>query len=264
MKRSLSLLALCAMLLSFSACGGEETASGDQLSRIREKGEMVVAMEGTWAPWTYHDEDGELVGFDTEVAEKIAEKLGVAAVFEEGEFDGLLAGVEAGRYDMIVNGVDITEERQEKLSFSEPYAYDFAAVIVASDNDEITCMEDLDGKHTANTINSTYAELAESYGATVTGVDDLAQTFELLLNGRIDATINAEMTYYDYMKAHPDEQIKIACLSDTPNRIAIPMPKGEDSATLVEAVNAALEELRASGELSELSIKYFGVDITEE
>ena len=112
----------------------------------------------------------------------------------------------------MVNGVDITEERAEKYSFSDPYAYNRTAVIVNSANDEIQSMEDLDGKSTANTISSTYAEVAEKYGAAVTGVDDLEQTFELLLSGRIDATLNAEVTYYDYMKAHPDAEIKIACL----------------------------------------------------
>ncbi|MDE6891438.1 MAG: transporter substrate-binding domain-containing protein, partial [Lachnospiraceae bacterium] len=178
-------------------------AGGDLLAQIQEKGEIIVAMEGTWAPWTYHDEEDNLVGYDVEVAKLIAEKLGVTASFVEGEWDGLLAGLDAGRYDMMVNGVDITEERQKKYDFSMPYAYNRTAVIVKGDYEEIGSLEDLDGKHTANTISSTYAELAESYGAEVTGVDDLNQTFELLLTGRIDATLNAEVTYYDYMKAHP-------------------------------------------------------------
>ena len=114
-------------------------------------------MEGTWAPWTYHDEDDNLVGYDVEVAQQIAEKLGVKATFVEGEWDGLLAGIDSGRYDIMVNGVDITEERAEKYSFSDPYAYNRTAVIVNSANDEIQSMEDLDGKSTANTISSTYA-----------------------------------------------------------------------------------------------------------
>lgn len=168
-----------------SAAGELESAqSTDLLSQIQEKGEIVIAMEGTWAPWTYHDESDTLVGYDVEVGQRIAEKLGVTATFAEGEWDGLLAGLDAGRYDIMVNGVDITPERSEKYDFSIPYAYNRTAVITTSDNNEIQSMEDLDGKHTANTISSTYAELAESYGAEVTGVDDLNQTFELLLSGR--------------------------------------------------------------------------------
>ncbi len=235
----------------------------DQLARIMEAGEITVAMEGTWAPWTYHDENDELVGFDVEVAQNIAEKLGVTATFVEGEWDGLLAGLDAGRYDIMVNGVDYTEERAEKYDFSEPYGYIRTALIVRGDNTDINSFEDLEGKTTANTISSTYTQLAESYGAVTTGVDDLNQTIELLLQGRIDATLNAEVTFYDYMSAHPESDLKVAALTEEANNVCIPLRKGEDSASLREAINQAIEELRAEGVLSEISVKYFGTDITE-
>jgi cystine transport system substrate-binding protein len=235
----------------------------DQLARIMEAGEITVAMEGTWAPWTYHDENDELVGFDVEVAQNIAEKLGVTATFVEGEWDGLLAGLDAGRYDIMVNGVDYTEERAEKYDFSEPYGYIRTALIVRGDNTDINSFEDLEGKTTANTISSTYTQLAESYGAVTTGVDDLNQTIELLLQGRIDATLNAEVTFYDYMSAHPESDLKVAALTEEANNVCIPLRKGEDSASLREAINQAIEELREEGVLSEISVKYFGTDITE-
>lgn len=245
------------------ATAAKDTQTDDLLARIQEKGEIVIAMEGTWAPWTYHDENDKLVGYDVEAGQKIADKLGVRAVFVEGEWDGLLAGLDAGRYDIMVNGVEITDERAEKYDFTDPYAYIRTAVIVNGDNDEIKSYEDLDGKSTANTISSTYAELAERYGAQVTGVDDLNQTFELLLSGRIDATLNAEVTYYDYMKAHPDADIKIAALTEEASHVAIPLRKGGESESLRAAINQAIAELADSGELSELSMKYFGSDISE-
>ena len=236
---------------------------GDLPAQIQEKGEIVIAMEGTWAPWTYHDENDELVGYDVEVGKAIAEKLGVTATFVEGEWDGLLAGLDAGRYDIMVNGVGITPDRQEKYDFTTPYAYNRTAVIVRGDYNEITSMEDLNGKNTANTISSTYAEQAEAYGATVTGVDDLNQTIELLLAGRIDATLNAEVVFADYQNAHPEANIKIAAYSDDVEQVAIPVRKGTDTATLLEAINQALAELDADGTLSELSVKYFGTDISK-
>lgn len=242
------------------AGGSQETPSGDLLERIKAKGEITIAMEGTWAPWTYHNENGELVGYDVEVGQAIAEKLGVKATFIEGEWDGLLAGLESGRYDLMINGVDITEERQKKYDFSIPYVYNSIVVIVQENNTSIHSMEDLKGKKTANTISSTYAEIAESYGATVTPVDDLAQTIELLLAGRIDATLNADVSFYDYKKAQPDAPIKIACQDPQRTSVGIPMRKGEDAATLREAVNTALEELLEDGTISALSIKYFGGD----
>lgn len=259
MKTKLSAALLAAvLLLGLTACGKKE--GGELLSRIQDRGELIVAMEGTWAPWTYHNEDDELVGYDVEVAQAIAGKLGVNVTFVEGEFDGLLAGVDAGRYDMVVNGVTVDEDRAEKYDFSQPYAYNRTAVIVAGDS-PIQKMEDLDGKQTANTITSVYAKVAEKYGATVTPVDDLNQTFELLLNGRIDATLNDEVAYYDYMKQHPEADLHIACLDEEMTQAAIPMPKGETA--LVEAVNKALSELAEEGKLTELSLKYFGTDISK-
>ena len=270
MKKTRIFAALTAALLALSALFGcaqeapKATDNGnDLLSAIQAKGEIVVAMEGTWAPWTYHNDNDELVGYDTEVAQAVAEKLGVSASFAEGDFDGLLAGLEAGRYDIIVNGVEIDESRQEKYDFSAPYGYGHIAVITRADDDSIQTMEDLSGKHTANTITSTYAAVAQKYGADVTGVDDLNQTFELLLTGRIDATLNDEFTYYDYMKAHPDAGIKIACLNPDATQIAIPMRKGDETAALRAAINQALTELAEEGKLTELSMKYFDADISQ-
>ena len=239
-------------------------APTDLLTQIQERGEIVVAMEGTWAPWTYHDEDDQLVGYDVEVAQNIAQRLGVEARFAEGEWDGLLAGLDSGRYDIMVNGVYIDDARSEKYDFSTPYAYNRTAVIVSGDNDSIQSMEDLNGKSTANTLNSTYASVAESYGAEVTGVDDFIQTIELLNSGRIDATLNAEVSYYDYMAQHPDANVKIACIDPQSTQVAIPMRKGEESAALVSAINDALAEMAEDGTLTELSMKYFGTDISKD
>lgn len=243
---------------------GTGDSADDLLAQIKERGNIVVAMEGTWAPWTYHDDNNDLVGYDVEVAQNIAEKLGVEVEFVEGEWDGLLAGLETGRYDIMVNGVGVTDERAEKYNFSTPYAYNKTAVIVRGDYDEISSMEDLKGKKTANTITSTYASQAEAYGATVTGVDDLNQTIELLLSNRIDATLNAEVVFNDYKKEHPEADVKIATYSDQVEEIAIPIRKGDDTVTLLEAVNDALDEMAKDGTLTELSEKYFGMDISKK
>lgn len=261
------LAAVLVLLLGLTVLTGcapkKEEAGGDLLEKIQSRGTIIVAMEGTWAPWTYHNESDELVGYDVEVAKAIAQKLGVQAEFVEGEWDGLLAGLDDGRYDIMVNGVGITKERTLKYDFATPYAFNRTAVIVRGDYDEIASMEDLKGKKTANTISSTYALQAEAYGAEVTGVDDLNQTIELLLSGRIDATLNAEVVFNDYLKAHPEANIKIAAYSDEVERIAIPVRKGENTASLLAAINEALQELAEDGTLSALSEKYFGIDISK-
>ena len=94
-------------------------------------------------------------------------------------------------------------------------------------------------------------------------MDDLAATFELLYSGRIDATLNSEVTYYDYIAQHPDADLKIACLAEEADSVAIPLRKGDETAALREAIDKALGELAEEGTLSELSNKYFGTDISK-
>ncbi len=247
-----------------SAAAADEEAGGDLLSQIQEKGSITFAMEGQWAPWTYHDEDGELVGYDTEVGKAIAEKLGVEAEFVEGEWDGLFAGMDIGRYDAVINGVEITDERAEKYDFSTPYAYIRTALVVAESNEDILSFEDLDGKKTSNSLGSTYADMAAEYGADVQNVDTLAETIDMVLSGRVDATLNAEVSFYDYLAEHPDAPIKIVALTEDASEVAIPLRKEEATGTLREAIDTAIAELSEDGTLTELSEKYFGSDISQQ
>lgn len=253
--------------LGLAGCSGQDAgagstaASGDLLETIRDRGEMTFATEGTWSPWTFHNEADELTGFDIEVARAVAAELGVEAAFAEGEWDGLLAGLDSGRFDTMANGVSVTPEREEQYDFTEPYAYNRIVVITMEDS-AIASLEDLDGMRTANTLGSSYATLAESYGATNTGVDDFNQTIELLEQGRIDATLNDEVVFYDYMNAHPDAPLKIAAENAEPTHVAFPLRKGEETAALREAMNEAIDALRADGTLASLSNEFFGIDIT--
>ena len=260
-KKILSLVLIVSLLASFGLTGCGRQA-GDQLKDIQDKGKIVFAMEGNWAPWTYHDESGELVGFDTEVGKLIAAKLGVEAEFVEGDWEGLFAGLDNGRYDAVINGVEITDERSEKYDFTEPYAYIRTALIVRNDNTEINTFEDLAGKTTANSLNSTYQYLAQDYGATVSNVEALNDTLEMVLSGRVDATLNAEVSYSDYMGEHPDAELKVVALTEDASLVSIPLRKGDETEALRQAINQAIKELRESGELAALSEKYFGRDIT--
>ena len=239
-------------------------AAGDQLSNIQSSGKLIVALEGAWQPWSYHDESDTLVGYDVEVSRAIAEKLGVEPEYVESDWDSLFAGLDAGRYDMVCNGVEVTEERAKTYAFTTPYGYIHTALAVRKDNEDIHSFEDLKGKTTANSLASTYMELAESYGATVQGIDTLEETIQLLTAGRIDATLNADVSFYDYLNVHPDADFKLVAQTEDASHVAIPLRKGDASATLLEAINTAIEELRADGTLKELGEKYFGQDISAE
>ena len=251
---------------STAASSGASSAAGsaaDQLAAIQASGKLIVALEGAWQPWSYHDESDTLVGYDVEVSRAIAEKLGVEPEYVESDWDSLFAGLDAGRFDMVCNGVEVTDERALTYDFTTPYGYIHTALAVRKDNDEIKTFEDLKGKTTANSLASTYMELAESYGATVQGIDTLEETIQLLTAGRIDATLNADVSFYDYLNVHPDADFKLVAQTAEASHVAIPVLKSEDTAYL-DALNTAIEELRADGTLKTLSEKYFGQDISSE
>lgn len=256
-------LGTCAGCSSTNQTSDGEEGEKDLLARIQESGVLTIATEGSWSPWTYHDESGELVGLDIEIGKLIAEGLGVEAKFEETNWDSILAGVQSGRFDIACNGVGYTEERAESFYFSDPYVYTHKVLVVRGDNEDITSFEDLKGKTTANTASSTYSALAESYGATVTPVDSLTDTIELVVTGRVDATINAQVSILDYLEEHPNANIKIVAIADG-DPVCYPVQKSDDALSLIEEVNRILEENRQNGKLAEISNKYFGVDLTKE
>ena len=263
MKRMIAAVLAVFMLASVMTMAASAKGSDDLLETIQKRGTIIVGLEGDWAPWSYVDENDELTGYDVEVAKAIADKLGVEIQIVPGEWDGLFAGMDAGRYDMVVNGVEVTEERADKYDFSTPYAYIRTALIVKGDNDSIKTFEDLKGKKTANSIASTYMNLAESYGATCYGVSTLDETLTMVLQGRVDATLNAIVSFTDYMAQHPDSNLKVVATTEEASNVAIPMRKGDETASLREAVNKAIDELREDGTLSELSTRFFGEDISK-
>ena len=257
-------------VLGLTGCSSKDTAAStassatlNKLDSIQKSGKLVVALECAWQPWSYHDSSDTLVGYDVEVSRAIAEKLGVEPEYVESDWDSLFAGLDAGRYDMVCNGVEVTEERAKTYAFTTPYGYIHTALAVRKDNEEIHSFEDLKGKTTANSLASTYMELAESYGATVQGIDTLEETIQLLTAGRIDATLNADVSFYDYLNVHPEADFKLVAQTAEASHVAIPVLKSEDTAYL-DALNAAIEALRADGTLKTLREKYFGQDISSE
>ncbi|WP_150307844.1 amino acid ABC transporter substrate-binding protein [Planctomonas psychrotolerans] len=244
------------------ANGGDADASGTTLESVRDAGVITVGTEGTYAPFSFHEGgSGPLVGYDVEVAEAVAEKLGVEAEFEETQFDGIFAGLEAGRFDMIANQISINPARQEAYELSTPYTISPGVLIVAADNTDIAGFADLEGKTSAQSLTSNWFALAEENGADVEAVEGFAQAVELLVQGRVDATINDKLTLLEYQNQQGDAGLKVAAETEDPSLSAFAFRKG--STELVDAVNAALEELTADGTLASISEKYFGEDVSQ-
>ena len=258
MKKITIMILLSVLMVSVFAAGAKE----DSLQTIKQRGTLVIATEGNWTPWTYHDASDTLTGFDVELGTMIAHSLGGEPVFPEVPWESILVGVEQGVFDVACNGVGYTEERAEKFLFSEPYLYTEAVLVVRKDNTTINSLEDLKGRRTSNSPNSTYAQLAESYGATVDYVDTLGETMMMIEQGRVDATINAKGSVDSYLEEHPEANIKIVQqVAGEP--VCFPIRKGSQSEALLEAINSFLGQARLDGTLSALSVKYFGADLTK-
>lgn len=231
------------------------------LDQIHQAGVIRIGTEGTYAPFTYHDKSGELTGFDVEIGREIAKRIGVKAEFVEGKWDGLIAGLDAKRYDAVINEVTITPERQAKYDFSEPYIVSKAALIIRSDNTKINSFDDLKGKKSAHTLTSNYAKLAQNYGAELVGTDGFSQSAELVLAGRADATINDNLSFLDFKKHKPDSNLKIAATLDNAEKQGVIISKGQPE--LLAKINEALTDLRKDGTYERISHKYFNQDVSK-
>ncbi|MBM7503391.1 amino acid ABC transporter substrate-binding protein [Agromyces aurantiacus] len=265
----LGLAAASAAVLALAACSsgdggsgaGDAEGAGDAYGLVKA-GTLTVATEGTYRPFSYHDEgSGDLVGYDVEVAEAVADKLGLDIAFQETQWDAIFAGLDAGRFDVIANQVSITPEREEQYLFSEPYTVSRGVIVVNEGDSSISSFDDLEGKTTAQSLTSNWYELATESGAQVESVEGWAQAVALLQQGRVDATINDQLTFLDYVKATPDAAIEVAAETDDTSLSALAFTKKKPA--LVDAVDEALAELKDEGVLAEIGEKYFGQDVSE-
>jgi cystine transport system substrate-binding protein len=259
--------------LVLAACGNEggsaaqsaasapaAAAEGSLLARIDNKGTVTVGTEGTYAPFTYHDESGKLTGYDVEVTRAVADKLGVKVDFKETQWDAIFAGLNSNRFDLIANQVGVNDERKAKYEFSQPYTYSRPVVVTRADDASITKFEDIKGKKTAQSLTSNYGKMAEKYGADITGVEGLAQAIELLKQKRIDLTLNDELAILDFLKTKGDAGLKIALRGDDVETMAFVFNKGNEKA--IADVNKALDSMHQDGTLANISNKYFGKDVS--
>ena len=288
-----TLLSAAALLL-LAACGGEsannaQTASpssapvasqatsaaavsdaapaanlqGSLIERINNKGTITVGTEGTYAPFSYHDKDGKLTGYDVEVTRAVADKLGIKVEFKETQWDSMMAGLKAGRFDVVANQVGLTSpERQATFDKSEPYSWSGAVLVVRKDDNKIKSPADIKGVKTAQSLTSNFGEKAKEAGAELVPVDGLAQSLTLIEQKRADATLNDELAVLDYLKKNANANVKIVWHAPQEERVGsgLIVYKGNDEA--VAKFSGAMKELQADGTLKKLGEQFFGKDIS--
>ena len=261
---ALSLTACAAGGTAGSTAGSTNGAStaDDSLTKVQKAGTLTVGTEGTYRPFSFHENgSGDITGYDVDVVKAVAAKLGVTATFLETQWDGIFAGLEAGRFDAIANQVSITPERTAKYVFSTPYTYSTGVIVVKADNTSITSFESLSGKTTAQSLTSNWNTLATQSGANVQAVEGWAQSVALVEQGRVDATINDNLTFLDYKKNNDASGLKVAATTTDKSESALAFAGG--STALATAVNAALADLATDGTLTSISEKYFGADVSK-
>ena len=245
------------------AAAEAEATGDDLLNEIKERGYIIVGTEGTWSPYTYHDDNDELVGFDVEVAKYIADYIGVDIQYSETVWGSMFASLDAGQIDVVINSVSYSDERAEKYDFSEPYNYSQHAFLALKDNDEVNTLEDAKGKTAANDPTSSIGKYAEDNGAILDEVGEAAQAVSEVRNGRADLSFGTTVGFADYLKQHPEDEevFKVVVTSDPEPNAYIPVVKGNEE--LVKVINEALAQAREDGTLSALALKYFDLDTTQ-
>jgi cystine transport system substrate-binding protein len=249
--RSTIITAATALLavLAVAGCGG----GGSDENTLR------VGTEGTYSPFSFQGTDGELTGYDVEIARAVGEKLGKQVEFVQTPWDAIFAGLESGRFDLVANQVAINDERKANYDLSEPYTVSEGVIVTRADNTDITSLADLAGRTTAQSATSNWADVARGAGADVEAVEGFVQAVQLLKDGRVDATVNDSLAVAEYQKVQGDAGVKVAGTTGDTSEQAFAARK--DSG-LIADVNRALDELRADGTLKRISEQYFGVDVS--
>lgn len=238
-----------------------EEAAADLAKRVNEKDTIVVGTEGTYPPFTYHDESGKLTGYDVELARLVANELGVKVEFKETQWDAMLSGLNNHRFDLVANQVALTTpERRAKYDKSLEYSYSGAVAVARKGDQRIKDWADLKGLKSAQSFTSNYGELATKNGAEIVGVDGLAQALQLVLQNRADVTLNDRLAVLDFLHKHPNANLEII-LRDK-NQLGSGFIFNKGNTAVIEKVNAAIEKLKKEGKLKQLSEQFFGEDVS--
>lgn len=241
----------------------DATTADEARAALLKSGVLSIGIEGTYPPFNYHDAStSELKGYDVDVIKAVAQRIGVEPKFSEVKWDGLLAGLDAGHYDVVANQVAVTPERQKIYEFSSPYTVSTAVVIVPSGDNSIRTLADVAGKTSAQSVTSNWAQQATDAGATVVPVDGFAEAVSAIRDGRVNLTFNDNLAALDYFKTTGDDSVKVAFeVEDLSSDRAAVVRKGDTG--LAALLSQTIDQLQADGTLAQIGTSYFGRDISK-
>ena len=254
---SAGLTSLAAVL---AACSGGTNAAGTKLDSIKNAGKIRIGMEGTFRPFGYHDNSGQLVGFEKEIGDLIARDLGVSAEYIETPWDSLIAGVDSDRYDIAINNIAPTEERKQQYDFSVPYAYSQARVAV-QDSSSLRNVNEISGHSTAQSETSNFRQIMEQRGANVITVAGFDEAIEQVLSGRAEMTANDFVTFKAYEQEHPDAKIRLLD-GEVGEGVNAAVLIAKNQQALKDAIDESLRKNLQNGEIKAIYEKYVGADLS--
>ena len=258
--------------LAMTACGGSASSAASSVASSAasseaassaaaelttvEVGKLTMATNATFPPYEMTTDSGEIEGIDVDTAKAIAEKLGLELQIDDMDFDAALLSVQQGKADIVMAGVTVTDERKAVMDFSDSYATGIQSIIVPNDSD-IASPDDLAGKKIGTQRGTTgYIYCSDDFGEdSVVAYDSGLTAVQALNNGQVDAVVIDNAPATEYVAANPG--LKVLDTSYAEEDYAIGMAKGS---ALEDAVNKALEELKADGTLQAIVDKYINAN----
>lgn len=231
------------------------------LEQVKQSGTLKVGLMGTYAPYNFLNDKKEMDGFDADIAKEIAKRLGVKVDFVAQEFSGMIAGLQAKKFDAVISQMTITDERKKQLDFTEPYITNEVKIIVKQDNNSITKLEDFKGKNIGvglGTNDETYLrnEVLPKVGKfEIKTYNDVITSLQDLNSGRIDATIN---NIYALKPIVDKNGFKIKAVGEAIKADKAGIAVRKDNPEFRDALDKALKDMKTDGTYNTIFKKWFG------
>lgn len=236
-------------------------AAADDLEKVKSAGELKIAMSGQYPPFNFVNDKNEVVGFDAAIGAAIAAKMGVKPVFITNDWDGIIAGLRAGKFDTVIGSMTITPERERAVDFVGPY-YRTGRGIFVLDSSDIKSIDDLKGKTVGVTLGETHDKWAHERGGwTVNTYKGLPELYLELKSGRVAAIIVDDVPVLIAINKNkePFRQLKLSDQDDA--KVAIGIAIRKNNPQLHDAMQKALDDIMADGTYGKIAEEWVGSDI---